>query len=56
VYRQYNSINLLLSDDTVSTVPTEIAIINKHAGQKGTDRQAATDTGKDLRKLGVINQ
>ena len=25
-------------------------------GQKGIDGQAATNTGKDLRKLGVINQ
>ena len=44
-----------LSDDTVSTVPTEKAIINEHVEQKGTDRQAA-DIGKDLRELGGINQ
>jgi hypothetical protein len=46
----------LLSDDTVSTVHTEIAIINKHVEQKGTDKQAADDTGNDTRKLGVISQ
>jgi hypothetical protein len=46
----------VLSDDTVSAVPTETAIINKHEGQNGTDRQAVADIGKDLRKLGVINQ
>lgn len=46
----------LLSDDTVSTVPTEIALINMLEGQKGIDRQAATNTGKDMRKLGAINQ
>jgi len=47
----------LLSDDTVCTVSTETAIINKHEGQKGTDRHAAAaDTGKALRNLELINQ